>query len=82
MTPAGRLRLQTAVLGTAVALALPAMAQDGGGAPGAQPTPQFSDPAPSDRGGRRRENVAPQERFEPTMPSGCPFRDNKLELIA
>jgi hypothetical protein len=82
MSPGWRLTLQAAVLGTAVLLALPVMAQDGGGAPGAQPVPQFRNQAPSEPAEPAREDAVPQQRPEPVMPSGCPFYDNKLELIA
>jgi hypothetical protein len=70
------------VLGAWAWLALPATAQDAGGA--AQGQPQNAAPAaPSSASPEAAgEGAAPQPQRRQQLPSGCPFRNNKLDLIA
>ena len=82
MGPRPRLMLVTAALGAAVAFALPPRAEAAGDrAPsyGRQAAP-FSAAAPEQRAD---EQPTPQERrtLSPPAPTGCPFRNGKLELI-
>lgn len=81
MSPGQRLSLSATALGAFVWLAMPVLAQDAGRAPGVQPQNAAPAPggAPAERAG---EDAAPQPQRRQQMPSGCPFRNNKLDLIA
>ena len=87
MSPRPRLTLLAATLCAALSLALPALAQDGAGdRPDGAFAPSLESAAPlvaETPAKRAKGEPAPEERqAPPPAPSGCPFRDGKLELIA
>lgn len=81
MGPRSRLMLLAAVLGGSVSFTALAVAQ-AVGAPDGAPTPsiEYADPQVGRNSGEENAAPAPAEQV-PTFPGGCPFRDNKLELI-
>jgi len=87
MSPTPRLTLPAGTLAAILSLALPAAAQgafgeDAAGSPPARPQLQYAAPlSPEPPAKRAREDVAPKEQQQPEAPSGCPFRNQKLELI-
>jgi hypothetical protein len=66
-----------------LSLVLPALAESGTGEGTGTAAPVYEYAAPiAPDGLRAKGNTAPGERQVPTpAPSGCPFRDGKLELI-
>jgi len=75
MSPRPKLTLLAAATVASLSLALPALAE--GGSPLKYAAPLNAE-SPSKRA---KDEPAPSERAPAPVPSGCPFRDGKLELI-
>ncbi len=84
MGPRSRLILLAAVLGASVSCTALAVAQAVGGPDAAAEAPapsiEYANPSAGRNSGEDNAAPAPTEQV-PTFPGGCPFRDNKLELI-
>ena len=76
MTPRSRLTLPCTALLAVLPLGIPAFAQAGPGA-AAGGAPQTPTAGAADGGAVQ---PAPSQR-QPVVPSGCPYRDGKLDLI-
>ncbi len=86
MGPRPRLMVLAGTVAATLGLAIPALAQGAaGGTSGAaaMPTYEYAAPlAPERRDLRADGDTAPSEQSTPPpAPSGCPFRNGKLELI-
>lgn len=74
-----RLTLLCGALVASLGLALPALANDDAGG-----SPSFDRAAPRSEtpSERAKDESAPADERQTPVPSGCPFLDGKLELIA
>jgi hypothetical protein len=85
MGPRPRLMVLAGTAAATLGLAIPDLAQGAAGATSgaaAMPTYEYSAPLTERRDLRADGDTAPSEQSTPPpAPSGCPFRDGKLELI-
>ncbi len=81
MSPGLRLMRLAGTAAATLCLVAPALAWDEASGTGAVPVVELAAPVGSE-GLQAKDDPAPGERQAPRpAPSGCPFRDGKLELI-